>query len=134
MWVVTVHECRGSKALDVYASFGGFTNGKDAEEFADVLYENLTLITKQRGSSYPEWFTQAFEVPEITKIVLPLVTDPTELKKLGHDEPLNDGKVAIDMRKVAQKIIDEEEFEAKTPPPNDDEVAAAIASITGGGS
>lgn len=136
MWVVTVHECGGStaEAIDVRASFGGFLAEREAKEFAEVLYENLTRITQQQGA-YPDWFTQHFEVPEMSKIKLPQVTDPALLKQLDPEGKSREaGKLAIDMRKIAQKIIDDEEFEPLPPPAKDDEVAAAIASITGGSS
>lgn len=130
MWVVTAHSCGGStaEAIDVAATFGGFRTGDDAEEFANMLYENLTQQTRPYG----EWFTQAFEVPEIQKIVLPQITDSKELLAQLGTSSIPEGKVALDMREIARKILEDEPFEPKAAPVAEDEVAAAIASIQGG--
>lgn len=132
MWVVTAHYCLGStaEAMDVYASFGGFLSEKEAKEFAEVLYENLDRYGG--GRSRGEWFTQHFEVPEISKIKLPQITDSAELARLDPEGKSKKGAVAIDMKRLAEMVVEEKEFEELPPPAKDDEVAAAIASITGG--
>lgn len=133
MWVVTAHNCLGStaEAMDVYASFGGFVTEKEAKEFADILYENLDRYGG--GRSRGEWFTQHFEVPEISKIKLPQITNPAELAQMDPEgKSKKKGTVAIDMKRLAEMVVEEKEFEELPPPAKDDEVAAAIASITGG--